>query len=304
MNKTTRLCLKIVEAILYFFAGAMLFKSFHILSADLQDFSHQWRVLPIEVGYLLPFYWLILLHLLLYPRNNVKFYRTGFVNGIILTSLGAIGILVTSIYWGCGVYFFGDRSFSVIFPLELYLFYLSSILLGVYLFLYVRKNKDAEREYFPFVGNKAHYVFASILRPLFIVFSCYFSGALLDGLFQNYLNASSISYWEVYAIIIWNFLALGYYEFVLTNKGEIKINLSTKAKKIISIANFLLVTSLMVACFLLNILNPYYVAENFQMWIPLDFMGSFEFFLYLICFPLFGYSLYFLIHAFRQKQTA
>lgn len=300
-KKSTSICLKIIEIILFVFAAISLFRGFSIFSSDLEDFSHQWRLLPIEIGYMIPTYWLFLIHLLIYPINEKKMHQTLFVNGIILIAVALIGIIITSVYMGTGTYYFGDQVFSVVFPLDIYLMYVLSGALGAYFIFFDKKQAKGNFEYISYKGNKTHKVFASIFRPLYVLFSLYFFGALLDAIFLGYLNAASAAYFFVYMLIIYSPLSLVYYELLIRNNGEINISFSKKIKLTIASINLGIAVILSFLCYIYFAINPYYIAENFQMWLPLDFMGSMQLFPYLITLPVLGYAIYFFIMVIKEK---
>ena len=302
MKKSTSICLKIIEIILFVFAAIFFFKGFSYFSSDLQDFSHQWRLLPIEISYTLPVYWLFLVHLLIYPESQSKLHQTLFINGIVLSTMALIGLIVTSIYLGVGVFTFGDKIFSSIFPIEIFVLYSLSLLFGLYLILLDKKPNLLEcNEFYPYEGKRIHKVFASIFRPFITLITLYFFGALLDGLFMGYLNSSSINYCFIYILIIYCPLSLLYYELIVRNKGEINISFSKKTNIVIASIHLGAVSILSVLAYSFLVVNPYYVIENFQMWLPLDFMGSLELFIHLITLPSLGYAIYFLIKAIKAR---
>lgn len=298
MKRTTNICLKILEILLYIFASILFFKGFSFLASDLDGFANQWRIFPIEIAYFLPIYWLFILHLAVYPVSEKKFLRTLFVNGIILASIGLIGIIITSVYLGIGEYFFSDRNFSLIFPIELYVIYILSIAIGAYL-IYV-KVSGFRRDTYHYEGNKTHKVFASIFRPFYTLLSMYFFGGLLVSLIGGNFYESSGTYFIVYVLIIFNSLSLLYYELVMRNKGEFSFNFSKKTKLIIASSYLGVSIVLFTVLFSLLAYNPNFVAQNFQMLLPLDFMGSLTLFLYLISLPTLGYAIYFFIQAIRK----
>lgn len=300
-KNTTIICLKIIEVILFVFASIAFFKGFSIFSSDLDNFSHQGRLLPAEVAYMLPIYWLFLIHLAIYPINEKKLHKTLFVNGIVLCSISFIGIVMTSVYMGTGSYFFGDQVFSVLFPIDIYLLYVISAAIGAYLVYFDKKVAKDSIEYCPYKGNTAHKVFASILRSLSVVLILYFFGALLDASFLGYLNESSTAYFFVYVLILYAPLCLAYYEWIIRNHGEINVSLSKKKRMIIASINLGIVVILSFLCYIYLAINPYYIAENFQMWLPFDFMGSLQLFSYLITFPSLGYAIYFFIMVVKGK---
>lgn len=301
MKKNIKLYLKICEAILFIFCSILLFRGFAFFSCDLEDFSHQWRLLPIEIGYMLPTYALFILHHLIYQESEKKMHKALFINGIIIASISLVGMIITSIYMGLGVYSFGDQIFSVIFPIDIYIFYLLCLLFGVYLIIYDKTHLKDEREYF--VSEKKRWQKAlCFLRAIYVLFALYFFGALIDAIFLGNLNASSTSYFFIYILIIYSPLSFLYYEFIMRNHGEIKLEINRKLKIMIASIHLGVACILTFLALIFLAINPYYVAENFQMWLPLDFMGSMEMFIYLITLPLMGYAIYFFIQALRKEK--
>ncbi len=299
MKKTTTICLKIMEILLYILASLLFYKGFSFLASDLDGFWHQWRTFPIEIAYFLPIYWLFILHLAIYPVSEKRFTKTLFINGIILAAIGLFGIIITSVYLGIGEYFIFDRNFSLIFPIELYLIYIISILIGAYLI--VIRFKGIRRDVYPYEGNKVHKVFASIFRPFYTLISMYFFGGLLVSLTGGNFYESSAPYFVVYVLIVVNSLVLIYYELIMRNKGELEISFTAKTKLIIASSYLAFILVLFIILFSMLAYNPNFVAENFQMMLPLDFMGSLTLFLYLISLPSLGYAIYFFIQALRKK---
>lgn len=203
MKKNVRLCLKIIETILFVFCSALLFRGFVIFASDLDDFSHQWRLLPIEIGYMLPTYALFIIHLLIYPESEKKLHQTLFINGIVISSIALLGIIITTIYLRIGVYSFADQVFSVIFPLDVYLFFAICLAFGGYLVLFDKMRLKDEREYFPCDKNKWQKGL-SFLRAIYALLALYFFGALIDAIFLNILNASSSSYIFIYILVVYS----------------------------------------------------------------------------------------------------
>lgn len=301
MKKNVRLCLKIIETILFVFCSVLLFRGFVVFASDLDDFSHQWRLLPIEIGYMLPTYALFIIHLLIYPESEKKLHQTLLINGIVISSIALLGIIITSIYLGIGVYSFADQVFSVIFPLDVYLFFTICLTFGGYLVFFDKIHLKDEREYFP-CDKKKWQKGLSFLRAIYALLALYFFGALIDAIFLNILNASSSSYFFIYILVVYSPMSFIYYEFFMRNHGEINLEMNKGTKVIVSSIHLGIAFILVLLSYIFLLINPYYVAENFQMWLPLDFMGSLELFIYLITLPLLGYAIYFFIMALRKKE--
>lgn len=299
MKRTINICLKILEVLLFVFASIMFFRGFAFFASDMDKFYNQGRVFPIELTYFLPIYFLFVLHLIIYPENEKRYRLTLLANGIISLCLALFSIIITSVYLAKGIYFFGDKNFSALFPIEMYLIDVFAILFGSNL-LYLWKKKDV-RDYYPYQGKKVHKVLGSIFRPIYVLISLYFFGGFLNCLVSGSFYSSSLPYFPVYILIVWNALALLFYELFVRNHGEISFQMTRKTKLIIASCHFGFVAALVIVIYSLLAYNPYFVIENFQMLLPLDFMGSLTLFLYLITIPSFGYALYFFIHTLREK---
>ncbi len=300
MEKKLRLSLKITEVILYVFASILFFKGFQFFAADIDGFPNQWWDICIECAYFLPLYWLFILHLAMHPTSEKGFKTTTRVNGIIFSCLALAGVIYTSILLGIGVFFWGNRNFSLIFPGELYLIYVLTGLFGAYM-LKLSFKKDMNIETYPYIGSPKLKGLAIITRPLYIILSMYFFGGFIVSLLGGNFNDTSLPYFVVYVLIIVNSLALFYYEFFMRNVGEIPLNFDKKTKIIISSAYLTFIIILVGVAYSLLFYNPSYVVENFQMLLPLDFMGSLTLFLYLITLPSLGYSIYFFIRTLIKK---
>mgnify|MGYP007081723443 FL=1 len=299
MKRNGNVCLKILEALLFLFASVMFFRGFAFFASDLDKFYNQGRIFPIELAYFTPVYLLFVLHLIIYPESEKRYRLTTLVNGIIALCIGVFITIITSVYWAKGIYFFGDENFSALFPIELYLLALLSILFGGSL-LYLWKKKDI-RECFPYSGKRIRKILGSIFRPFYVLVALYFFGGLINCLINDCFYSSSLAYFPVYVLIVWNALVLLFYEFIVRNHGEIPFQLNKKAKIIVASSHFAFVSILTIAIYSLLAYNPYFVIENFQILLPLDFMGSLTLFLYLISIPSFGYALYFFILALKER---
>lgn len=299
MKRSVNICLKVLEVLLFLFASIMFFRGFAFFASDLDKFYNQGRIFPIELACFTPIYLLFVLHLIIYPENEKRYRLTTLVNGIISVCLGLFIIIITSVYWGKGIYFFGDKNFSALFPVELYLIALLSILFGGSL-LSLWKRKDV-RDYYPYEGKMIHKVFGSIFRPFYVLVSLYFFGGFINCLISDSFYPSSLPYFPVYILIVWNALILFFYEFFVRNHGEFSFQMNKKVKIIVASCHLGLVSILTIAIYSLLAYNPYFVIENFQVLLPLDFMGSLTLFLYLISIPSFGYALYFFIRALKEK---
>ncbi len=300
MEKKLRLSLKITEAILFVFASILFFKGFQFFAADIDGFPNQWWVICIEIAYFLPIYWLFVLHIALYQNDVAKLKKTLKVNGIIFASIALVGIIYTSVLLGVGVFFWGNRNFSLIFPGELYIIYALTALFGAYMIKWSLKN-NIEIGTHKNIGSPKLKVLASIFRPFYVLTSMYFFGGFLFSLLGGNFNASSAPYFIIYVIMVFNPLVLLYYEFILRNDNEISFVPSKKQNIVIASAYLTLVIVLYGVAYSLLAYNPSYIIENFQMLLPLDFMGSLTLFLYLITLPGLGYSIYFFIRALKQN---
>lgn len=299
MKRIVNICLKVLEVLLFIFASIMFFRGFAFFASDMDKFYNQSRIFPIELTYFLPIYLLFVLHLIVYPENERRYRLTCLINGIISISLALFSIIITSVYLGQGVYFFGDRNFSAIFPIEMYLIDAFALLFGAGL-LQRWKSKDV-RDYYPYQGKKIHKVLGSIFRPIYVLISLYFFGGFINCLISQSFYPSSLTYFPVYVLIVWNAFSLLFYEFFVRNHGEVLWKMTRKIKIIVASCHLGFILALIIAIYSLLAYNPYFVIQNFQMLLPLDFMGSLTLFLYLITIPSFGYALYFFIHVLREK---
>ena len=300
MEKKLRLSLKITEVILYVFASILFFKGFQFFAADIDGFPNQWWLICIEIAYFLPVYWLFILHLAIYPTSENGFKTTTRVNGIIFGGISVAGIIYTSVLLGIGIFFWGNRNFSIIFPAELYIIYVLTGLFSIYM-LRLSFKKNLKIETYQYIGSSKIKPLAVITRPFTIILSMYFFGGFFVSLLGGNFNSTSAPYFVVYVLMVLNALSLLYYEFVIRNAGEIKFNPSKKTSIIISSAYLTLMIILTGVAFSLLGYNSYYVIENFQMLTPLDYMGSLNLFLYLITLPSLGYSIYFFIRTLIKK---
>lgn len=300
MEKKLRLSLKITEVILYVFSSILFFKGFQFFAADIDGFPKQWWLICIEIAYFLPIYWLFILHFCMHPTSEKGFKTTTRVNGIIFGILSLAGIIYTSVLLGTGIFFWGNRNFSIIFPGELYLIYILTGLFSAYM-LKLSFQKDLKIDTYEYVGIAKIKPLAVVTRAFTIILSMYFFGGLLVSLLDGNFNSTSAPYFVVYVLITLNSLVLLYYEFIIRNAGEIKFNPSKKVSIIISSAYLTLMIILTGVAYSLLAYNPYYVIENFQMLTPLDYMGSLNLFLYLITLPSLGYSIYFFIRTLIKK---
>ena len=300
MEKKLRISLKITEVILYVFASILFFKGFAFFAADIDGFPNQWWVICIEIAYFLPIYWLFVLHLSLYQNDQNKFKKTLRVNGIIFASIALVGIIYTSVLLGVNVFFWGNRNFSLIFPGELYLIYGLTGVFGAYIIKASFQNEFKLGEH-KYIGSPKLKGLASVFRPFYVLLSMYFFGGFIVSLLGGNFNASSAPYFIIYVIMVFNALVLLYYEFIVHNEGEISWNPSKRQNIVIASIYLTLVIIFYGTAYSLLIYNPSYIIENFQMLLPLDFMGSLTLFLYLITLPGLGYSIYFFIRALKQN---
>ncbi len=300
MEKKLRLSLKITEVILYVFASILFFKGFAFFAADIDGFPNQWWDICIEIAYFLPIYWLFVLHLSLYQTDAAKFKKMIRVNGIVFASIALVGIIYTSILLGTGVFFWGNRNFSIIFPGELYIIYALTGLFGGYM---IKSSFKEEFQVTPhkYIGSEKLRGLARFLRSFYVLLSMYFFGGFLVSLIGGNFNASSAPYFVIYIIMVFNSLVLLYYEFIAHNDGEFKCNPSKKMNLIVTVVYLTLAIVLYGTAYSLLGYNSSYIIENFQMLLPLDFMGSLFLFLYLITLPGLGYSIYFFIRALKQN---
>lgn len=300
MEKKLRLSLKITEVILYVFASILFFKGFAFFAADIDGFPNQWWDICIEIAYFLPIYWLFVLHLSLYQTDVAKFKKMIRVNGIVFASIALVGIIYTSILLGTGVFFWGNRNFSIIFPGELYIIYALTGLFGGYM---IKSSFKEELRVTPhkYIGSEKLRGLARFLRSFYVLLSMYFFGGFIVSLIGGNFNASSAPYFVIYIIMVFNSLVLLYYEFIAHNDGEFKWNPSKKIDVIVTSVYLTLTIVLYGTAYSLLGYNSSYIIENFQMLLPLDFMGSLFLFLYLITLPGLGYSIYFFIRALKQN---
>jgi hypothetical protein len=278
-----RLILKITESLLYVVAALAFFYCFYVFAADLQDFSHLFKMLPFYIAFLLPIHLLIALHLLLYPTNFKRLKLTYIANGAVIGFFAFVSLLMSVIYLGTGTYSAGTNGYvTPLFPWDVVL--LDFFYLAIAAFLITKGCKLAETNsdlfFFPYSHSKTRKILGSIFRPLYVLISLYFSGAFLFSLgIANYGGGEGWAMASAELLMVFLGAQSAFYEWGYKDRKSLQ-----KSKKMSLIA--LNVSLVLVLYFVISlIVAPDFLIEEATNLFPVDFMGSYKIAPYLLVVP-------------------
>jgi hypothetical protein len=293
---------QILEGVYFVLASLLAFYGLYILTADLQDFSHTFKMLPLYLCFLEAIYLLFILHLLFHPLSFKKLKKTYCVNGLVLAGLSFLSALLFLVAILMGkIHGFVQGVISPLYPLDFILLDLFFIALGIFFFLKGRKLRDEGIVYETYSHGKVAKGFLSFFRSVYVLIALYCLGAFLWGLgmaaygsdYQGYLLV-------VYLLMLLPSAFLAYYEFYYRER---KTSLSPKKKKISAFVALGVSAFLSILFFIFLALHPDLLIEDMTAYFPLDFQGSVSIAPFLLTLSSLAVSAVALFESYRKEKA-
>ena len=281
MKINKKLLMLLSEIVLAMLVGVSFFYGFQFLAADFMDFSHLWRTGPALIGYTMPLYVLIVLHLYMHTEKSQKKRQILFGNGIVLSSLSLISFLWASVYLGIGIYPM-DGALNAMFPLDVMLAAFLSLAIGIsILVLGIRMPKVPEEKTRLGKWGMTKKVLHSIFYPLLALIALYEFGGLLLGL--DFANYDSPKF--AYGIPAYIAMLLPAIFLLLREIFRLYPLENDKTRLIFAIVSLSVGIVIGVLPLFMLLTDGAYVETCFHPYYPLDYMGSLRVSLYLWSIP-------------------
>lgn len=292
----------LLESLLFLFASLTTFYAFYVLMADMQDFSHFFKMLPLYLSFASIIYVCFIFHLILHPISYSRLKKTYEINALVLASIALLSAVLFLINVLTGsIHGFIQGVLSPLYPLDFFILDLINIALGVYLFVTGRKLREEDAVYEPYPYGKLRKVFASFFRSLFVLIALYLIGAFLWGLgMANYGSAYQGYMIVVYLLMLLPSFFLGFYEWYYR---DAKSKLTDKKKKLYAWLSFAISVFLTILFEIFINLHTDLLIEEATAYFPLDFQGSMALAPFLLTIPSLAASTCAVIHAYPSKKA-
>lgn len=301
----SRRSMRLIESILYVFASLAFFYGFYMFLACVKSFtSIQFGFLfPPLLSLALPMYALFIYHLGMYPISFKKAKLTYRVNGYVFAALSLLSLIMISAYLANGTYHgIVQGGQTPLFPLDFLLLDILGILTGAFFVYESYRLQEDKLLYFPYSHKTVRKVFASIGRPLYVLFSAYSLGAFLFGFgMAHYSSPTFMLMIPVYALMLFSNVLLGYYEWGYNVKDPFKENPRKSVLFCWICLGITLFFSLLWLIF--SFVDKAFLIENGAAYFPADFQGSMNLAPFVVAFPPFLASLLALINAYRRARV-
>ncbi|MCI2069425.1 MAG: hypothetical protein LKJ88_07680 [Bacilli bacterium] len=282
MKITKHLVLLILESLLYILFSVITVTALGSFNNFLGSTdSVLKRMLPFYLSVISLFYLLIVLHLIIFPKDSQKLKLTYKINGIILAGLSFFAVLMTIINLIDKTYAsLVSGVLSSLFPLDYLLLDLAILGASIYLTLTgFRYKEDPQQVYYPFQGGKVKKVFSSFFLGLFFLLSSYLTGAFLSEIFIA--NYGSSTWFNMF--ILWLLLGVpGFFFFYHEWFFMPKAFLNKEAKKKVSLILLIIGCVLSLSFIIALLVKPNFIVEDATALFPIDYMKSWNLAPYLL----------------------
>ena len=277
MNKK-RFLLLALEFVFFCFLSVQMYHFFWMLLEDYgtgafgTHFGFFGKYYPYYLSVAIGIYLLIVYHLLLHPTSFKRKKLTFMVNGLILAALGFALSLIVVLKMANGSYRPVMSEITFLFPLDLLIWgIIFAGIGGLFFFLGKRYQDEGEEAYKAVDGNLFTKIIKCIFRPIYVLFTMFYSGALIyrvatfDLGFEHFFPM-----WGVYTLMACPAICLGLYEWVYKEmkSEERKIMFQFKATWISALVTLLS----FVWVFISSKADPDFLTESGTALFPLDHM--------------------------------
>lgn len=282
MKITKRLVLLVLESLLYILLSFILITALGSFNNFLGSTdSVLKRMLPFYLSVISLVYLLIVLHLIIFPKDSRKLQLTYRINGIILAGLSFFAVLLTIVNLIDKTYAsIVSGVLSPLFPLDYLL--LDLLILGGSIYLILagfRYKEDPNQIYYPYQGGMTKKVFSSFFLGFFFIISAYLTGAFLIEIFiANYGSSTWFA-----ALMMWILLGIPgglffYHEWFYMDKAFF----DRPKKKKVSLICLLISVFFSLAFIIALLIKPNFIVEDATALFPIDYMKSWNLAPYLL----------------------